>query len=100
MCDDALQDIFVDNISHVIEELKQMVVKLKRDQDVNKKEFIPCFDHKQRNWNGFLLQSFKDVFSKKLKGKKVTLLEYHEAIDINLNDEKAGFGVVVFDTNK
>ncbi|MEG0591718.1 MAG: FAD-binding protein [Coprobacillus sp.] len=98
MCDKRLVDVFVNDINDGINEIKNMGVKLKQATDQSQKEFIPCFDNKQRNWNGLLFDSLKDTFSKKLKDKEVELLECHEVIDI-VYDNKQVCGVIVCNQN-
>lgn len=73
---------FVKNINPCIKELKDMGIKLKQADNEGEKEFIPCFDHKKRNWNGILFSSAKEVFGKKLKENKVIKYPYSEVIDI------------------
>ena len=73
---------FVKNINPCIKELKDMGIKLKQADNEGEKEFIPCFDHKKRNWNGILFSSAKEVFGKKLKENKVIKYPFSEVIDI------------------
>ena len=73
---------FVKNINPCIKELNDMGIKLKQADNEGEKEFIPCFDHKKRNWNGILFSSAKEVFGKKLKANKVIKYPFSEVIDI------------------
>lgn len=100
MCDEKLVDIFVKNIHSGIEELKSMGVELKQANDTSQKEFIPCFDYKKRDWNGLLFQSLKDVLSKKIIEKKITVLEHHEVVDIVFNQNHQICGVIVLYQNQ
>ncbi|MEG0276815.1 MAG: FAD-binding protein [Coprobacillus sp.] len=99
MCNERLVDFFVDNINDGINEIKDMGVQLKQATDQSQKEFIPCFDYKQRNWNGLLFKSLKETCTQKLKERNVEFLEYHEVIDIVMDDKQV-CGVIVCDQEK
>lgn len=80
--DRNLVKTFVKNINPCIKELKDMGIKLKQADNEGEKEFIPCFDHKKRNWNGILFSNAKEVFGKKLKENNVIEYPFSEVIDI------------------
>ena len=73
--DYELVKTFVSKINPTLEKIKEMGIKLKQPNNSKEKEFIPCFDHKERNWNGILFDSAKEVFSKKIDELKITRYE-------------------------
>lgn len=94
MCNDLLVDTFVEEINECIDELKEMGVSLKQATNQSQKEFIPCFDYQQRNWNGLQFDSLKSTCATVLKQKQVEQLEYHEVVDIVIRNKKV-CGVIV-----
>ena len=66
MADPILVRRLVHGIAPAISRVRAMGVKLKRADQGAEREFIPCFDHKHRDWNGILSQSAKKVFSNSL----------------------------------
>lgn len=97
--DENLVQTFVSNIPKGIQLIKSMNIKLKEADNKGQKEFIPCFDHKARNWNGILFDSAKEVFSNKLKGENIKTLPFSEVIEIIKDGEKV-IGVVLINENK
>lgn len=63
MAEPSIVRHFVDGISPAIEKVRKMGVKLRRADNSTQKEFIPCFDHKHRDWNGLEFDSVREVFS-------------------------------------
>jgi len=80
MTDDVLVDTLVSNIADSIEDLRKLGVPLKGAQKKGEKEFIPCFDHKTRDWNGFVQAYAKKALSVKLEDYQVKLLPNTEII--------------------
>ena len=97
--DENLVQTFVSNIPKGIQLIKSMNIKLKEADNKGQKEFIPCFDHKARNWNGILFDSAKEVFSNKLKGENIKTLPFSEVIEIIKDGEKV-IGVVLINEYK
>lgn len=79
---------FVHNINPSIYDLESRGVKLRTAEKQDEKEFIPCFDHKRRNWNGLEAESMKAVFKKELLEYKVKLCPYYEALELIKNDKR------------
>ena len=52
MTDSEMVRTFVAGIHPAIDRVRRMGVKLRRADNRTQKEFIPCFDHKHRDWNG------------------------------------------------
>ncbi len=86
--DEELVETFVKNINPSIDLLKEMGVKLKEANNSGEKEFIPCFDHKNRNWNGILFESARKVLEHKLKSNGVLEYPFSEVIEIVKEDNK------------
>lgn len=95
--DHELVETFVKNINPSIDLLKEMGVKLKEANNSGEKEFIPCFDHKNRNWNGILFESAKKVLDHKLKSNKVLEYPFSEVIEIVKEDNKI-IGVILINS--
>lgn len=85
---------FVENINPSINYLREINVKLKEAVNKNEKEFIPCFDYKERDWNGIIFDSAKDILGKTLKKNQVIEYPFSEVIDIVLEDKKV-IGVIL-----
>lgn len=97
--DYELVKTFVSKINPTLEKIKEMGIKLKQPNNSKEKEFIPCFDHKERNWNGILFDSAKEVFSKKIDRLKITRYEFSEVIEI-VKDKSSIKGVVLIKEGK
>ncbi|EOU1464729.1 FAD-binding protein [Clostridium perfringens] len=95
--DEELVETFVKNINPSIDLLKEMGVKLKEANNSGEKEFIPCFDHKNRNWNGILFESAKKVLDHKLKSNKVLEYPFSEVIEIVKENNKI-IGVILINS--
>ena len=82
--DPELVQTFVHGIPQAIQWLEQdLGVELQRPQSAEsaqQKQFIPCFDHKHRDWNGIEFDSAREVFSRELREKNVTVLPRWEAL--------------------
>ncbi|EGT3616186.1 FAD-binding protein [Clostridium perfringens] len=98
--DKELVEIFVKNINPSIESLKEMNVKLKQANNAEEKEFIPCFDHKNRNWNGILFESAKKILNEKLESNKVEKYPFSEVIDIVIENNNVSGVIVISQLNK
>lgn len=57
----------------------------------SQKAFIPCFDHKHRQWRGLTRQSMQDAFTSAIDRFSIDLLERHELVDLmDRGDRLAG----------
>lgn len=92
--DKELVETFVKNINPSIDLLKELGVKLKQANNSGEKEFIPCFDHKNRNWNGILFESAKKILKGKLESNKVEEYPFSEVIEIVMEDNNVT-GVII-----
>lgn len=87
MADEAMVDAFVAGITPAIERVRGMGVRLRRASQGQQKEFIPCFDHKHRDWNGIEFDSAREVFSAELRRRNVRVLPGYEALELVKNGE-------------
>lgn len=97
--DKELVKTLVENINPSFEFLNKLGVKLKRAENENQKEFIPCFDYKKRNWNGLVASSAKEVFTKLLSNKNILQYPYCEVIDI-IKENNEVRGVVLINSKE
>lgn len=82
MADSDMVKTFVAGIHPAIERVRNMGVKLRRADKGTQKEYIPCFDHKHRDWNGIEFDSAREVFSKQLNDLKVKILAEWEVLEL------------------
>lgn len=89
MAQDDLVKSLVSGIRPAIDRVEKMGVRLKKAQSgADQREYIPCFDHKHRDWNGIEFQSARQVFGEKLKSSYVTVLAGWEAIELAKQKER------------
>lgn len=74
--DRKLVERFVRGIGPGIAYLREMGVPLKTAENAGEREFIPCFDYKNRSWHGIVKEAAKPVFLKRLHELGVTMLPY------------------------
>ncbi|MDO5408833.1 MAG: FAD-binding protein [Lachnospiraceae bacterium] len=94
MADPAMVHTLVSGIADGIEFLEQLGVTLKKAANKNEKEFIPCFDHKTRAWNGLEKAGAEGIFKEKLAQLQVMTLEKTVLLEL-LQKEKAVCGALV-----
>ena len=83
MADETMVRSFVHGISPAIAHVEQMGVKLRKAQTgAGQKEYIPCFDHKHRAWNGLEFESCREIFTQKLQQLRVKILPDWEALEL------------------
>ncbi|MEG1987846.1 MAG: FAD-binding protein [Oscillibacter sp.] len=82
MADPVLVRTFVAGIAPAIEKVRAMGVKLRRADSSAQKEFIPCFDHKHRDWNGIEFDSARRVFSKRMAELGIETLPHSELLEL------------------
>lgn len=75
MADPELVHTLVTGIGEATEGLYKMGAVLREAQNKDEKEFIPCFDHKKRDWHGIEKKGTARVFLRELKEQGVQLLE-------------------------
>lgn len=82
MADPAMVQTFVEGIHPAIEKVRTMGVKLRRANNEAQREFIPCFDHKHRDWNGLEFDSVRTIFSERLSALGVQILPNCEVLEL------------------
>lgn len=86
MATDEMVRTFVAGIHPAIEKVRGMGVKLRRAVQKDQREFIPCFDHKGRDWNGLEFDSVREVFSRRLQELGVQVLEHCQVLELTRQD--------------
>lgn len=94
MADPAMVRAFVAGIHPAIEQVRSLGVKLRQADNSGQKEYIPCFDHKHRDWNGIEFDSAREIFSRRLKELSVTVLPGCEALELVQTDRRVCGAVV------
>ena len=86
VADPELVQTFVHGIPQAIDWLEQdLGVELQRPQSAEsaqQKQFIPCFDHKTRNWRGLTRKPLEDACTAQIELLGIRLLPRHELIDL------------------
>lgn len=82
MATPELVEVFVAGIQPAIQNVRDMGVKLRRAVQKDQKEFIPCFDHKCRDWNGIEFDSARTVFGRRMEALGITALEGCEVVEL------------------
>ncbi len=82
MADPGLVRTFVSGINPAISHLESMGCHPKKAAKSSEREYIPCFDHKHRNWNGLEADSLRHTFSKQLKEQNVTILDHCTVLEL------------------
>ncbi len=59
----------------------------------SQKAFIPCFDHKHRQWRGLTRLSMQDAFTNAIDRLAIDLLERHELVDLMDGNERLEGGL-------
>ena len=82
MADPEMVKAFVSGIQPAIARVRNMGVKLRRPANAGETAFIPCFDHKHRDWNGIEFDSAREIFSQKLKEHHIRVLPQCEVLEL------------------
>ncbi|MEG0688051.1 MAG: FAD-binding protein [Hungatella sp.] len=81
VADRHLVEIFVSHITESIQYLEQMGMHLKEAENKGEREFIPCFDHKNRSWHGLLQNEMREIFLQKMKALTITCLPHTQIVE-------------------
>ena len=76
MANPALVHTFTGKIRESLEYLEYLGVPLREAKANKEREFIPCFDHKNRLWKGIEKPGSSQMMSKRLRELKVACLEH------------------------
>ena len=82
MASPEMVETFVNGIAPAIEKVRTMGVRLRRAAQKDQREFIPCFDHKKRDWNGLEFDSVREVFTERIQELGVQVLENCEVVQL------------------
>ena len=100
VADPELVQTFVHGIPQAIDWLEQdLGVVLQRPQSAEsaqQKQFIPCFDHKTRNWRGLTRKPLEDACTAQIKLLGIRLLPRHELIDLVEDTSEKIVGAMLF----
>lgn len=77
---------FVDGIRPAIQQVRDMGVRLRRADQGEEKEYIPCFDHKHRDWNGIEFDSARQVFSRRIEELGIQTIPHCELLELVVAD--------------
>lgn len=99
MTDPELVRTLVAGIHPALCELRAEGVKLRRADHGGQREFIPCFDHKHRDWNGIEFDSVREVLGKKIQALGITVLPDCDALTL-VRKEGRVCGAVVLSEGK
>ena len=99
--DPELVQTFVNGIPQAITWLEQdLGVELQRPQSAEsarQKQFIPCFDHKTRNWRGLTRKPLEDACVAQVESLGIRLLPRHELIDLVEDTDGKIVGATLYD---
>lgn len=95
--DPEMVDTFVSGIGPAIRRVSDMGVKLRRADKGGEQEYIPCFDHKHRDWNGIEFDSAREVFSRRLEELGVEIFPGCEGLALVKHGDRVCGAVVVKD---
>lgn len=82
MADPDIVHTFVGGIRPAIDKIRAMGIRLRRADHSAQREYVPCFDHKHRDWNGLEFDSVRTVFSARLSALGVVVLPRCEALEL------------------
>ncbi|MDO5348639.1 MAG: FAD-binding protein [Lachnospiraceae bacterium] len=95
MADPELVNCLTAGIQDGIKELQALGVSLKEAVNKGEKEFIPCFDHKNRDWHGIVKESAGAALKAELQRLEVTQLPDTCITDLFMeNGQISGVGAV------
>lgn len=86
MADPVMVRTFVDGIRPAIQRVRDMGVRLRRANQGGEKEYIPCFDHKHRDWNGIEFDSAREVFSRRIEELGIQAVPNCELLELAVSD--------------
>ena len=77
---------FVSGIAGAMEWLQDEGIVLKRPDNPQEREFVPCFDHKHRLWRGLEREPLTAAFAKRFDDLGIRTHEHCELLDIRRLD--------------
>lgn len=97
MADPEMVKTFVSGIQPAIARVRDMGVKLRRPANAGQAAFIPCFDHKHRDWNGIEFDSAREIFSQRLKKHHIRILPQCEVLELAKHRDRVCGGVIAWE---
>ena len=82
MASHELAETLVRGIEPAIARLRAQGVRLRRAEHAGEREFVPCFDHKHRDWNGLEFASVREAFARRIEELGVRVMGGHEALGL------------------
>lgn len=98
MTDPDLVRTFVSGINPAISHLESLGCHPRKAAKSSEREYIPCFDHKHRNWNGLESNGLQKAFAGELSRYNVTVLDHCTAVELVKVDGRI-CGVIVSHEN-
>ena len=96
MADPAMAERLVKSIHPAVRRLEQMGVRLRKAQaGAGQREYIPCFDHKHRAWNGLEFDSVRQVLGARLEQYGVRILSSREAVQLAMEQGRVCGAVII-----
>ena len=101
MADPEMVKTFVSNINNAISYLETLGCHPKKASkgSSSDREYIPCFDHKHRNWNGLEFPGLKETFTAQLESLHIEILEKCTLLDL-VKDQERVCGAVFAHNNE
>lgn len=93
MAGPELAGVLVSHIREGIEALEHMGIRLRAAENRGEKEFIPCFDYKNRDWHGIEKDSARKVFLERLNELGVRMVPDTQVIQYLTAGEGAAAAV-------
>ncbi len=97
VADPALVQTFVSGINASIEHLEHMGCHPRKANQSSEREYIPCFDHKHRNWNGLEGSQLRTAFTEQLAKYHVTVIEQCTLLELVKDNDHICGGVFARD---
>ena len=77
---------FVSGINPAIDHLCRLGCTPKKAEKAGEREYIPCFDHKHRNWNGIDKAALKAAFTRCIQEKNIAVFPNSALLEIAKED--------------
>ena len=97
VADPVLVQTFVSNINASIEHLERMGCHPRKADRSSEREYIPCFDHKHRSWNGLEGCQLRTAFTEQLAKYHVTVIEHCTLLELIQDNDYICGGVFARD---
>lgn len=82
MADESLVETLVQGIRESIAELQSFGISLKRPEQGGQREYIPCFDHKNRDWYGLVQKDARESLGRMLDRFSVARFPHTQVVEL------------------